>query len=122
MKKFLIAFLLTFLATTAFAGDITRDKITAKDHVVLEDIATPSNAPTGHQRLYVDTSDSLVRIKDAAGAVLYLGTSKQNLSATTDPTANEDSGDGYAPGSLWVNVTADKVFINVDATVAAAIW
>lgn len=45
-----------------------------------------------------------------------------NTSAITDPTINEDSGDGYVVGSIWVNVTGDKVFICVDSTVGAAVW
>jgi hypothetical protein len=45
-----------------------------------------------------------------------------NLTATTDPTVNEDSGDGYGVGSSWANVTLDKFFICVDATVGAAVW
>lgn len=46
----------------------------------------------------------------------------QNLSATADPTINEDSGDGYQVGSMWVNVTNDSTFFCVDATVGAAVW
>ena len=45
-----------------------------------------------------------------------------NLIATTDPTVNDDSGDGYGVGSSWANVTLDKFFICVDATVGAAVW
>lgn len=51
------------------------------------------------------------------------GTSGINkLNATNAPTANDDSGDGYTVGSLWIDVTNDLVYICVDATVAAAIW
>lgn len=42
--------------------------------------------------------------------------------ATADPTVNEDSGDGYGVGSLWVNVTDDKAFVCLDATATAAVW
>lgn len=42
--------------------------------------------------------------------------------ATVAPTANEDSGDGYSVGSVWIDVTADTPYILVDATVAAAVW
>jgi len=44
------------------------------------------------------------------------------LDATTAPTVNEDSGDGYAVGSIWCDVTADKGYICLDATVGAAVW
>ena len=47
---------------------------------------------------------------------------KSNLGAAVDPTVNEDSGDGYGIGSVWINTTLNKVFTCVDATVAAAVW
>jgi hypothetical protein len=47
---------------------------------------------------------------------------RSNRNATVDPTANDDSGDGYAVGSYWVNVTDDKAFVCVDATAASAVW
>lgn len=50
------------------------------------------------------------------------GNIKWNLEATVDPTANEDAADGYGVGSLWMNVTDDKVFIATDVTVASAVW
>lgn len=42
--------------------------------------------------------------------------------ATTAPTANEDSGDGYSVGSVWIDVTNDRSYTCLDATVAAAVW
>lgn len=45
-----------------------------------------------------------------------------NFGASTDPTPGDDTGDGYSVGSHWVNTTADRAFINVDATASAAIW
>lgn len=47
---------------------------------------------------------------------------KHNLSATTDPTTGSDDTQGYEPGSLWVNVTLDKVFFCADNGTGAAIW
>lgn len=47
---------------------------------------------------------------------------RSNRNATVDPTANDDSGDGYAVGSYWINVTADRAYVLVDATVASAVW
>jgi hypothetical protein len=45
-----------------------------------------------------------------------------NLTATTDPTATDDSGDGYGVGSLWLNVSTDHAFVCLDATVSGAVW
>lgn len=47
---------------------------------------------------------------------------KANLSATTDPGVGDDAADGYQAGSLWVNVTLNKVFVCADATNGAAVW
>ena len=47
---------------------------------------------------------------------------KSNLSASSAPTVNDDSDDGYAVGSGWVDTTSDKAYVCLDATVAAAVW
>ena len=47
---------------------------------------------------------------------------RHNLTATTDPGQNDDNTAGYEVGSLWVNVTSDEAFLNVDAATGAAIW
>ena len=47
---------------------------------------------------------------------------KYNLTATTDPGVGDDSADGYTIGSRWVNVTLDKEFVCLDASVGAAVW
>ena len=41
---------------------------------------------------------------------------------TVAPTANDDSGDGYSAGSIWVDTTNDKAYICLDATATAAVW
>ena len=42
--------------------------------------------------------------------------------ATTAPTVNDDTGDGYSVGSIWVDVTGDDAYICVDASSGAAVW
>ena len=44
------------------------------------------------------------------------------VEATVNPTATDDSGDGYSIGTVWVNTTADTVWFCVDASVGAAVW
>lgn len=44
------------------------------------------------------------------------------LDGTTAPTANEDVGDGYTIGSVWIDTTNDKTYICVDSTSTAAVW
>lgn len=45
-----------------------------------------------------------------------------NRVATTAPTINDDSADGYVVGSLWLNVTLDIAYVCLDSTVGAAVW
>jgi hypothetical protein len=43
-------------------------------------------------------------------------------SATGTPSANDDVGDGYAVGAIWVETDVDIAYICVDNSSAAAIW
>lgn len=47
---------------------------------------------------------------------------KTNLGASTAPTATDDSASGYAVGSRWIDTTADKEYVCLDATATAAVW
>ena len=57
--------------------------------------------------------------KTGAGAYEAI---KTNLDAIAGPTVNEDSGDGYAVGSRWVDVSNNEEYVCLDASVAAAVW
>lgn len=57
--------------------------------------------------------------KAAASAALL---PQANYSATTAPTVNDDSDDGYGVGSLWIDVSNDEAYRCLDATVGAAVW
>lgn len=66
-------------------------------------------------------------VTDAATARAALGidavaTKKSNLSAAAAPTVNDDAGDGYAPGSLWLDLTADNAYLCLDPAAGAAVW
>jgi hypothetical protein len=76
--------------------------------------------PAFHGAPIIDTdfaADEGFMRKTGAGAY---ETIKSNLNAAVAPTANDDSGDGYAVGSRWADTTADKEYVCLDATVAAA--
>ena len=45
-----------------------------------------------------------------------------NFAATVPPTVDDDSGDGYSYGSLWVDTINKKSYINVDPTAGASVW
>ena len=45
-----------------------------------------------------------------------------NLAAVAAPTTGDDSADGYSIGSRWYDVTDDREYVCLDATVTAAAW
>ena len=47
---------------------------------------------------------------------------QNKYNATTAPTVNDDANDGYSVLSEWADVTADKAYVCLDATVGAAVW
>lgn len=51
-----------------------------------------------------------------------LGLKLNNYIATSAPTVNDDSDDGYDVGSKWIDTTNDNVYHCVDASVGAAVW
>lgn len=44
------------------------------------------------------------------------------IDATSAPSSSNDSSEGYGPGSHWVDVTNDFVWVCVDATPLSAVW
>lgn len=62
-----------------------------------------------------------------AGALVRTGAGtyaalKHNLAATAAPTVGDDSANDFAVGSLWVDVTNDRIYMATDVTVGAAVW
>lgn len=45
-----------------------------------------------------------------------------NVTATTDPGTGNDNTQGYSVGSIWVNVSAGRVFVAVNVATGAAAW
>ena len=87
----------------------TQARVTANSSVV---------ANTTH-RSQTDNPHSVTKAQIGLGNVNNL---KSKLDAAVGPTANDDSTQGYAVGSLWINVNTDKTYLCVDSTAAAAVW
>ncbi len=47
---------------------------------------------------------------------------KSELAKTAAPTVSDDTNSGYDVGSLWVDITNDRVYHAVDISAGAAIW
>lgn len=58
---------------------------------------------------------------NAAGNAV-VGQLLHKLDATAAPTSGDDTGDGYSPGSVWVDLTNDKAYVCLDDTSSAAVW
>jgi len=68
-----------------------------------------ASSPTAHDYLVYNGTDNWIA-------------QVNKFDATTAPTANEDSGDGYAVGSRWIDITNDKEYVCLDSTATAAVW
>lgn len=66
----------------------------------------------------ISEAEGMIR-KTGAGAYEAI---KTNIGASTAPTTGDDSDDGYAVGSRWIDTTADKEYVCLDASVGAAVW
>lgn len=109
-------------ATTAQAGAITSAERTKLSGIeALADVTDAGNVAAAGAVMDGDFAGATVGAMRRTGAGAY-AVLMDNLVATAAPTANDDSGDGYAVGSLWCDVTNDNVYVCIDATATAAIW
>lgn len=62
-------------------------------------------------------------VLDSTGAVKTKNVpSLNNTTAVTDPGVSNDSSQGYAVGSIWINTSASRVWMCQSAAVGAAVW
>lgn len=88
--------------------------------LLIDEASAPSSPAAGKRRLYADTNHVL-RWKDSAGLDSPLA-ALNKWNATAAPAVTDDSGDGYAVGSRWIDTTNDKEYVCLDSTVGAAVW
>lgn len=76
--------------------------------------------------LHVEIATKVASVDGQTGVVdlsaSYEHKRKHNLTATTDPTVDDDSSAGYEPLSKWVNVTTGEIYTCIAATLGAANW
>ncbi len=94
------------------------------------------NTPGSNDAYTVDSKISLVPGEGMSfaqdsntGTITLTGTPKNKLNATTDPTKDDDSSEGYTVGSFWVNIFVDvngtrhnKAFLCTSALDGNAVW
>lgn len=76
------------------------------------------NTTTDNTFLLTDNTVGAANWEQTNGA----GGGGTTITDTVDPTVNDDSGDGYDNGTLWINTTDEDVFILTDNTLGAANW
>lgn len=108
-------------ATAAQDGLATAAQITKLDGVeALADVTDAANVGAAGAVMDSDIApaEGFLR-KTGAGAYTA---HKSNLAAGVAPGATDDSAAGYSVGSRWIDTTADKEYVCLDATASAAVW
>jgi hypothetical protein len=108
-------------ATAAQDGLATAAQITKLDGVeALADVTDAANVGAAGAVMDSDIApaEGFLR-KTGAGAYTA---HKSNLAASVAPGATDDSAAGYSVGSRWIDTTADKEYVCLDATASAAVW
>ncbi len=95
-----------------------RDKLIAIE--ASADVTDATNVATAGAVMDSDISEAegILR-KTGAGAYTAM---KTNLTATAAPGTGNDNTQGYAIGSVWIDVTNDVVHQCVDISTGAAVW
>lgn len=111
-------------------GDVVvlRAAAAARD-IAVEHENTLESTPAG-DRFHIHGDQSLVLDPDEPAVFLYLSSRwrswnqgrKHSLAKTAAPGTGDDSLDGYSVGSIWIDTSADKAYICLDATSTAAVW
>jgi hypothetical protein len=79
-----------------------------------------SLAKSDHQHAHGNRGGgSLHATVSASGAGFY---PQSNLAATTNPAVGNDTTQGYAIGSKWLNLTTKAEWVCFDASTGAAVW
>lgn len=108
-------------ATAAQAGHATAAQITKLDAIeAAADVTDATNVEAAGAVMDGDIAPAEGFMRKT-GAGTYTA-HKSNLAAAVAPGVDDDSVAGYSVGSRWIDTTADKEYVCLDATVGAAVW
>lgn len=118
------------LADAIIAGDI-EDFLTAQDIDTIEKLnAILTNADLGdfasqaEAEAGVSTTKTMSPLRVAQAIAVFASTVPNNYEGLGPPTVNNDSSEGYAAGSVWIDTIAvpNESYRCSDPTVGAAVW
>ena len=78
-------------------------------------------APVVNKTMVVDPTDGALKVYGSLGWANKT-LPQAALDASTAPTINDDSGDGYSIGSFWFDSVSGQFYVCTDATLGAASW
>lgn len=114
--------------------EVTKFRSTLKEALYVEAASAPTVNDGRNQRFIIGsrwlnttTDDEYVCVDNTPTAAIWKSTTSASggytpQTAAVAPTVNDDSGDGYAIGKMWVDTVTDTVYIATDVTVGAAVW
>lgn len=116
--------LLDNLLTPMKTNILTSNSGTSRPSYAQAGTAWTDTTSTPWVQKYFDGTDDIILgyINATTNVFTPVGGILNNFAATANPTVNEDSGDGYSVGSVWINTTLDRAYVNVDSTIGAAVW
>jgi hypothetical protein len=109
-------------ADTAEEGFLFTVKNISNGNVTIDPDASELIDGAATLTLYPQQSAIIICNGTAWISVLLSDVRKNNYTATTAPTVNDDVDSGYAVGSFWYDITGDESYICLDATDGAAVW
>lgn len=81
-----------------------------------------SSVAAGNVGLTVNVTTGAGTISISAALLLPASALAKSNTAIIAPTVNDDSGDGYARFSLWIDTVLNDIYMCTDASVGAANW
>jgi len=122
-----------YICTNADTGiwtkivETDKNKTSTVDPTVTDD--TSFGISVGSRWVNTTTNHIFFCTDSTVGAAVWVDVTsgsaiKNNFAATAAPSGSNDgsAAQGYSIGSVWIDVTNDKVYTCVDATTGAAIW
>ena len=82
----------------------------------------PSGSVVGTSDTQTLTNKTIIGLTNSDVGLGNVQNTKVNLTATSVPTVNDDSFEGYTVGSRWINVSTNTEYVCLDATDDAAVW